>query len=62
MNIKDQTIDVLSDTYFTKFKEHLDNQNMKDALAIMNEYVIKDDREDDNYEWLFLADLHNICQ
>ena len=61
MNTKDKSITILSEHYFAKFKEHLDNNNHKDAMAIMQEYVCDYEASELEYEWLFLPYLNSIA-
>ena len=61
MNIKDESINVLSEHYFNKFSEHLNNNDHKDAMAIMQEYVCNYEANELEYEWLFLPYLNSIA-
>ena len=61
MNIKDESITILSEHYFARFKEKLDNNEHKDAMAIMQEYVCNYEVDELEYEWLFLPYLNSIA-
>ena len=47
-------VEILSNHYIERFKQLLDNEQQKDAMSIMQEYVCKGEVEDDNYQWFYV--------
>ena len=48
-----RNVTILSEHYLNRFKYLIDNDRMKDAYSIGQEYVCKGEVEADDYEWFF---------
>ena len=46
-------VEILSNHYIERFKQLLDNEQQKDAMSIMQEYVCNGEVEKDDYQWFF---------
>ena len=47
-------VEILSNHYIERFKQLLDNEQQKDALSIMQEYVCNGEVEKDDYQWFYV--------
>lgn len=46
-------VEIFSNHYIERFKQLLDNEQQKDAMSIMQEYVCNGEVEKDDYQWFF---------
>ena len=46
-------VEILSNHYIKRFEQLLDNEQQKDAMSIMQEYVCNGEVEKDDYQWFF---------
>ena len=53
INNLEENVEILSEHYLNRFKYLIDNDRMKDAYSIGEEYVCKGEVENDDYEWFF---------
>ena len=49
-----RNVTILSEHYLNRFKYLIDNDRMKDAYSIGEEYVCKGEVSDDNYQWFYV--------
>ena len=47
-------VEILSNHYIERFKQLLDNEQQKDAMSIMQEYVCNGEVEKDDYQWFYV--------
>ena len=47
-------VEILSNHYIERFKQLLDNEQQKDAMSIMQEYVCNGEVEKDDYQWFYI--------
>ena len=47
-------VEILSNHYIKRFEQLLDNEQQKDALSIMQEYVCNGEVEKDDYQWFYV--------
>ena len=47
-------VEILSNHYIKRFEQLLDNEQQKDALSIMQEYVCNGEVEKDDYQWFYI--------
>ena len=47
-------VEILSNHYIERFKRLLDNEQQKDAMSIMQEYVCNGEVEKDDYQWFYI--------
>ena len=47
-------VEILSNHYIKRFEQLLDNEQRKDALSIMQEYVCNGEVEKDDYQWFYV--------
>ena len=47
-------VEIFSNHYIERFKQLLDNEQQKDALSIMQEYVCNGEVEKDDYQWFYV--------
>ena len=52
-NSIENNVEILSNHYIKRFEQLLDNEQQKDALSIMQEYVCNGEVEKDDYQWFF---------
>ena len=53
-NSIENNVEILSNHYIERFKQLLDNEQQKDALSIMQEYVCNGEVEKDDYQWFYV--------
>ena len=49
-----KNVTILSEHYLNRFKHLIDNDRMKDAYSIGEEYVCNGEVSDDNYQWFYV--------
>ena len=47
-------VEILSNHYIKRFEQLLDNEQQKDAMSIMQEYVCNGEVEKDDYQWFYV--------
>ena len=47
-------VEILSNHYIKRFEQLLDNEQQKDAMSIMQEYVCNGEVEKDDYQWFYI--------
>ena len=47
-------VEILSNHYIERFKQLLDNEQQKDAMSIMQEYVCNGEVEKDDYQLFYV--------
>ena len=47
-------VEIFSNHYIERFKQLLDNEQQKDAMSIMQEYVCNGEVEKDDYQWFYV--------
>ena len=47
-------VEILSNHYIKRFEQLLDNEQQKDAMSIMEEYVCNGEVEKDDYQWFYV--------
>ena len=47
-------VEILSNHYIERIKQLLDNEQQKDAMSIMQEYVCNGEVEKDDYQWFYV--------
>ena len=47
-------VEIFSNHYIERFKQLLDNEQQKDAMSIMQEYVCNGEVEKDDYQWFYI--------
>ena len=47
-------VEILSNHYIKRFEQLLDNEQQKDAMSIMQEYVCNGEVEKDDYQWVYV--------
>ena len=47
-------VEILSNHYIKRFEQLLDNEQQKDAMSIMQEYVCNGEVEKDAYQWFYV--------
>ena len=52
-NSIENNVEILSNHYIKRFEQLLDNEQQKDAMSIMQEYVCNGEVEKDDYQWFF---------
>ena len=50
----ENNVEILSNHYIKRFEQLLDNEQQKDALSIMQEYVCNGEVEKDDYQWFYV--------
>ena len=50
----EHNVEVFSNHYISRFKQLLDNDRIKDAYAIAEEYIDNGEVEDDDYQWFYV--------
>ena len=50
----EKNVQILSEHYVNRFKYLIDNDRMKDAYSIGEEYVCKGEVENDDYQWFYV--------
>ena len=50
----DKNVQILSEHYVNRFKYLIDNDRMKDAYSIGEEYVCNGEVEKDDYQWFYV--------
>ena len=53
-NSIENNVEILSNHYIKRFEQLLDNEQQKDALSIMQEYVCNGEVEKDDYQWFYV--------
>ena len=53
-NSIENNVEILSNHYIERFKQLLDNEQQKDAMSIMQEYVCNGEVEKDDYQWFYV--------
>ena len=53
-NSIENNVEILSNHYIKRFEQLLDNEQQKDALSIMQEYVCHGEGEQDDYQWVYV--------
>ena len=53
-------VDILSNHYIKRFEQLLDNEQQKDAMSIMQEYVCNGEVEKDDYQWFYVIYQFNF--
>ena len=51
-------VEIFSNHYIERFKQLLDNEQQKDAMSIMQEYVCNGEVEKDDYQWFYVCLLY----
>ena len=49
-----KNVEIFSNHYIERFKQLLDNEQQKDAMSIMQEYVCNGEVEKDDYQWFYV--------
>ena len=50
----ENNVEILSNHYIKRFEQLLDNEQQKDAMSIMQEYVCNGEVEKDDYQWFYV--------
>ena len=53
-NSIENNVEILSNHYIKRFEQLLDNEQQKDAISIMQEYVCNGEVEKDDYQWFYV--------
>ena len=53
-NSIENNVEILSNHYIKRFEQLLDNEQQKDAMSIMQEYVCNGEVEKDDYQWFYV--------
>ena len=53
-NSIENNVEILSNHYIKRFEQLLDNEQHKDAMSIMQEYVCNGEVEKDDYQWFYV--------
>tara|TARA_Y100001970_G_scaffold159451_1_gene195091 strand:- start:58373 stop:58582 length:210 start_codon:yes stop_codon:yes gene_type:complete len=60
---REQSIDLIAETYYNRMKVAVDNDNPRNAEALCLEYLVDGiDPEDGNYSWMFLQHLESLFE
>ena len=60
---REQSIDLIAETYYNRMKVAVDNDNPRNAEALCLEYLVDGiDPEDGNYSWMFLQHLDSLFE
>ena len=60
---REQSIDLIAETYYNRMKVAIDNNNPQNAEALCLEYLVDGiDPEDGNYSWMFLQHLESMFE
>ena len=60
---REQSIDLIAETYYNRMKVAVDNNNPRNAEALCLEYLVDGiDPEDGNYSWMFLQHLDSLFE
>ena len=49
-----ENVEIFSNHYISRFKQLLDNDQVKDAHAIAEEYICNGEVEKDDYQWFYV--------
>ncbi len=49
-----ENVEIFSNHYISRFKQLLDNDQVKDAYAIAEEYICNGEVEKDDYQWFYV--------
>ena len=49
-----ENVEIFSNHYISRFKQLLDNDQVKDAYAIAEEYIDNGEVEKDDYQWFYV--------
>jgi len=60
---REQSIDLIAETYYNRMKVAVDNNNPRNAEALCLEWLVDGiDPEDGNYSWMFLQHLDSLFE
>tara|TARA_B100000214_G_scaffold109969_1_gene77622 strand:+ start:1607 stop:1816 length:210 start_codon:yes stop_codon:yes gene_type:complete len=60
---REQSIDLIAETYYNRMKVAIDNNNPRNAEALCLEWLVDGiDPEDGNYSWMFLQHLDSLFE
>ena len=60
---REQSIDLIAETYYNRMKIAIDNNNPQNAEALCLEWLVDGiDPEDGNYSWMFLQHLDSLFE